>query len=103
MLSNLQVEALVKRMGVPLEPVVFKSELKDRVLKYNKSYIINLEDEFDEEGQKNAGSHYVAFQVNNYLDKPDELVYFDSYGCALLILKELLIKDIRVKLLLLQY
>jgi hypothetical protein len=82
MLTNVQVEALAERMGVPLEPVVFKSELKDMVLKYNKSYIINLEDEFDEEGQKNAGSHYVCFQVNNYLDKPDEYVYFDSYGCA---------------------
>lgn len=82
MLTNLQVEALAERMGVPLEPVIFKSELKDMVLKYNKSYIINLEDEFDEDGQKNSGSHYVAFQVNHYLDKADELVYFDSYGCA---------------------
>ena len=82
MLTNLQVEALAERMHIPLEPVVFKSELKDMVLKYNKSYIINLEDEFDETGEKNAGSHYVCFQVNNYADKPDEYVYFDSYGCA---------------------
>ena len=44
MLTNVQVEFLAERMGVPLEPVVFKSELKDMVLKYNKSYIINLED-----------------------------------------------------------
>ena len=82
MLTNVQVESLAERMGVPLEPVVFKSELKDMVLKYNKSYIINLEDEFDETGEKNQGSHYVCFQVNKYLDKADELVYFDSYGCA---------------------
>lgn len=82
MLTNVQVESLAERMHIPLEPVVFKSELKDMVLKYNKSYIINLEDEFDEDGQKNSGSHYVAFQVNHYLDKADEFVYFDSYGCA---------------------
>ena len=24
----------------------------------------------------------MCFQVNHYLDKPDEQVYFDSYGCA---------------------
>lgn len=82
MLTNIQVEDLAERMGVPLEPVVFKSELANMVLKYNKSYIINLEDEFDEDGQKNSGSHYVCFQVNKYSDKPDEHVYFDSYGCA---------------------
>lgn len=82
MLTNIQVEDLAERMGVPLEPVVFKSELATMTLRYNKSYIINLEDEFDDTGEKNGGSHYVAFQVNHYLDKADELVYFDSYGCA---------------------
>jgi hypothetical protein len=82
MLTNLQVEDLAERMGVHLEPVVFKSELATMTLRYNKSYIINLEDEFDDTGEKNGGSHYVAFQVNHYLDKADEHVYFDSYGCA---------------------
>jgi hypothetical protein len=82
MLTNLQVEDLAVRMRIPLENVVFKSELKDMVLRYNRSYIINLENEFDETGEKNQGSHYVAFQVNHYVDKPDEYVYFDSFGCA---------------------
>jgi hypothetical protein len=82
MLTNIQVEDLAERMKVPLECVVFKSELTNMTLKYNKSYIINLENEFDEDGQNNQGSHYVAFQVNHYLDKADEHVYFDSYGCA---------------------
>jgi hypothetical protein len=81
MLTNLQVEDLAERMNIRLEPVVFKSELANMTLKYNRSYIINLEDEFDETGQKNSGSHYVCFQVNHYVDKPDEQVYFDSYGC----------------------
>ena len=48
MLSNVQVEDLAKRMGVKLEAVCFKSELKDMKLKYNVGYIINLENEFDE-------------------------------------------------------
>lgn len=82
MLTNLQVEDLADRMRIPLECVVFKSELLTTTLKYNKSYIINLEDEFDDNGKKNSGSHYVCFQVNKYSDKPDEYVYFDSYGCA---------------------
>lgn len=82
MLTNIQVEDLAVRMRIPLEDVVFKSELATMTLRYNRSYIINLEDEFDEDGRKNSGSHYVAFQVNHYVDKPDEYVYFDSYGCA---------------------
>ena len=82
MLTNIQVIDLAERMNIPLEDVVFKSELANMTLRYNKSYIINLEDEFDEEGRKNQGSHYVCFQVNHYSDKPDEQVYFDSYGCA---------------------
>jgi len=83
MLTNIQVIDLAKRMRIPLEEVVFKSELAKMTLRYNRSYIINLEDEFDKEtGEKNQGSHYVAFQVNHYVDKPDEQVYFDSFGCA---------------------
>ena len=83
MLTNIQVIDLAERMRIPLEDVVFKSELKDMTLRYNRSYIINLEDEFDKKtGEKNQGSHYVAFQVNHYLDKPEEHVYFDSSGCA---------------------
>jgi hypothetical protein len=80
MLSNTQVEALAKRMKVPLEGVFFKSQLKEMKMKPNRSYIINLEDEFDEEGLRNDGSHYTCFQYNKYPKGVDEYVYFDSYG-----------------------
>lgn len=82
MLSNVQVQDLAKRMGVKLHPVCFKSELKDMKLKHNVGYIINLEDEYDENGERNDGSHYVCFQYNKYPKKDcrDEYVYFDSYG-----------------------
>lgn len=84
MLSNVQVEDLAKRMGIRLEAVCFKSELKDMKLKHNVGYIINLEDEFDEDGNPNEGSHYTCFQYNKYPKKDcrDEYIYFDSYGVA---------------------
>ena len=75
MLTNLQVIALADRMGVPLEPVVFKSELKEMVIKYNKSYITNLEDEFSEDGEKNAGSHYIVPLKHSHVTL---VIIFDS-------------------------
>jgi len=82
MLNNVQVEDLAKRMGVRLEAVCFKSELKDMKLKHNVGYIINLENEFDEDGERNEGSHYTCFLYNKYPNERcrDEYVYFDSYG-----------------------
>jgi len=80
MLTNTQAEDLAKRMKVPLEGVYFKSQLKELKMKPNRSYIINLEDEFDEEGNRNEGSHYTCFQYNKYPNGDDEYVYFDSYG-----------------------
>lgn len=82
MLSNVQVQDLAKRMGIRLEGVYFKSQLKEMKMKPNVAYIINLEDEFDEDGNPNDGSHYTCFQYNKYPKKDcrDEMVYFDSYG-----------------------
>jgi len=84
MLSNVQVKDLAKRMGIRLEGVYFKSELKEMKLKHNVAYIINLEDEFDEDGTPNDGSHYTCFLYNKYPKKDcrDEYCYFDSYGVA---------------------
>ena len=86
-LSNTDLMNLAKRMDVDLEPPVFKSQLKDMKLKYNKSYIINMEDEYDydENGKvlgKNTGTHYVAFQVNKYKNNRIEGIYLDPYGIS---------------------
>jgi len=87
-LTNTELISLAKRMDIPLEAVVFKSQLKDMKLKYNKSYIINMEDEFDydDDGKilgKNTGTHYTCFQVNKYKkNNRIEGVYLDSYGIA---------------------
>lgn len=84
MLSNIQVKDLAKRMGIRLEGVYFKSQLKEMKLKHNVGYIINLEDQYDEDGNPNDGSHYTCFLYNKYPKKDcrDEYAYFDSYGVA---------------------
>ena len=81
-LTNVELMDLAKRMDIPLEPPVFKSQLKDMKLKYNRFYIINLEDEYDADGTKNDGTHYTCFQVNKYKNGKVEGVYLDPYGVA---------------------
>ena len=78
-LTDTQVFDLAKRMNVPLVFCDFKDKLKGK-LQYNKSYIINMENEFDEDGRPNSGSHYVCMQVNKYPNGKIEPIYFDSFG-----------------------
>jgi len=80
MLTNFQIEELADKMGIPLEAVCFKSSLKDMKLKYNRSYVINLENEFDENGERNEGSHWTCFQVDKYKNNSIQGIYFDSYN-----------------------
>jgi hypothetical protein len=94
MLSNYQIEDLAQRMNIPLAFVGFKDQLKDERLEYNKSYVINLDDEFDEDGKRNEGSHWTCFQVNK-LENKIQGIYFDSYGIKYPeIVKEFVGKDI---------
>ena len=81
-LTDTQIWDLAKRMNVPLVFCGFKDELKGnkRKLKYNKSYVLNMENEFDEKGERNDGSHYTCFQVNKYPNGKTEGLYFDSFG-----------------------
>jgi hypothetical protein len=80
-LTDTQIWDLAKRMDVPLVFCGFKDELKtEKKIQYNKSYIINMENEFDEDGQRNQGSHYTCFQVNKYPNGRKEGLYFDSFG-----------------------
>jgi len=80
MLTNHQLEQMCDLMSIPLERVCFKDQLKEQELKYNKSYIINLEDQFDEIAVPNKGSHWTCFQVNKYPSGRTSSFYFDSYG-----------------------
>jgi hypothetical protein len=80
MLTDYQVKAMAKKMGIPLAGVVFKTELPKMKLEYNKTYIINLEDETDENGEPNEGTHYVFLQMNKSPHGNFAPLYFDSYG-----------------------
>ncbi len=78
-LTDAQLRDLSKRMNFPLADVCFKDDLPDK-LEFNKGYIINLEDEFDEDGKRNGGSHWTCFQINKYPNGKVEGIYFDPYG-----------------------
>lgn len=78
-LTDSQLRILAKKMKFPLAGVLFKDELPDK-LEYNKGYIINLDDEFDEEGKRNDGSHWTCLQINKYPNGVKEGIYFDPYG-----------------------
>ena len=79
-LTDTEIWNLSDKMEVPLVFCGFKDELNEEKLQYNKSYIINMENKFDEDGQRNTGSHYTCFQVNKYPNGKKEGLYFDSFG-----------------------
>jgi len=78
MLTDVQLIDLAQKMSIPLESVSFKDELPK--LKYNRSYIINLEDELDNEGLPNQGSHWTCFEIVKDKDGKVMPIYFDSFG-----------------------
>ena len=80
MLTDIQIKDLAKKMNIPLERVCFKDQLPQKPLKFNISYIINMDNELDEDGKPNEGSHWVCFQINKYKSGVKEGIYFDSYG-----------------------
>ena len=79
MLTDTQLTELSEKMGIPLEAVLFKDEIPNKI-KYNRSYIINIEDSEDKEGNKNDGTHWTCLQVNKYPNGKIEPFYFDAYG-----------------------
>lgn len=81
-LSDKEIWDLAKRMDIPLVFCDFKDNLATEKLQYNKSYIINMEDQYNAQGLLNDGSHYTCFQVNKYPNGKIERVYFDSFGVA---------------------
>ena len=80
MLSDVQLQENAVKMHVPLEGIHFKNCMPQK-LKYNVSYILNMEDELTEEGKPNDGSHWVALQINKDRDGRISPIYFDSFGC----------------------
>lgn len=79
MLTDRQIEDLSQRMRIPLEGVYFKDEIPSP-LKYNKTYIINLQDSSNDNGDDNSGTHWTMFQVNKTPKNIIQPIYFDPYG-----------------------
>jgi len=75
MLSNHDIDELVIKMGIPnFKGCFYKDTLKK--IEPSSSYIINLNSEFNEKDERNAGSHWVALLT----DDLKKAIYFDSYG-----------------------
>lgn len=79
MLTDRQLEELSVKMNIPLEDIIFKDQCPDK-FKFNKSYIINLEDEYDEGGNLQSGSHWTCLQINKYPNGTIQSIYFDPFG-----------------------
>jgi hypothetical protein len=81
MLSNFELMSLAQKMNMPLERICFKNELKDEPLKYNVGYIINSQDDKDEEtGEDNGGMHWTALYVAKKKDGKIQPLFFDSFA-----------------------
>ena len=75
MLSNHDIDALVVKLNIPnFKGCFYKDTLKK--IEPSSSYIINLNSEFNEKDERNAGSHWVALLT----DDLKKAIYFDSYG-----------------------
>jgi len=79
MLTDVQIEDLALRMGVPLAGCFFKDELPKKI-EPNKSYLINIQDSEDDDGNRNEGTHWTFLQVNETPKGQVEPIYFDPYG-----------------------
>ena len=79
MLTDKQIEELSHRMNIPLAGVDFKDNLPKKLIP-NKTYIINLQDDTDDEGNPNGGTHWTMLQVNKTPKGNYKPIYFDSYG-----------------------
>ena len=75
MLSNFDIDELILKMNIPNFKGCFYKDALQKI-QPNSSYIINLNSELDENGNRNAGSHWVALVV----DDMKRAIYHDSYG-----------------------
>ena len=75
MTSNTDLQKLLNNLKVNnFVGCYFKDELHE--LKPNSSYIINLQSEYDKNGNRNNGTHWCAIVTDNR----NNSIYFDSFG-----------------------
>ena len=76
MTSNTDLEELLKNLKITnFQGCYFKDELNE--LKPSSSYIINLQSEYDKNGNRNNGTHWCAIVTNR-----NNAIYFDSFGTS---------------------
>jgi hypothetical protein len=71
--TNIQLEKLAKRYGIPLVTICNKDMLS-QFFPYKGAYIINMED-----SQEGAGTHWVGLWLD-VENKKKVACYFDSFG-----------------------
>ena len=79
MLTDIQIKDLANRMQIPLEGCYFKDELP-RQLKFNKVYIINLQDSVTDDGDENTGTHWTMAYIRETPNETKQPIFFDPYG-----------------------
>lgn len=80
MLTDSQIDDLSKRMKIPLEGCYFKDDIPTPI-KYNKVYILNLQDSEDDDGNQNDGTHWTLLYVRETPKGQIQPIFFDPYGC----------------------
>ena len=77
MLSNYDIDVLVEKMGINnFKGCFYKDKLKK--IQPNSSYILNLNSELDENGNRTNGSHWTCLVTGDM----KRAIYHDSYGEA---------------------
>jgi len=80
MLTDSQINDLSSRMKIPLEGCYFKDDIPTP-LKFNKVYILNLQDSEDDEGNQNDGTHWTLLYIRQTPKNQLQPIFFDPYGC----------------------
>ena len=73
-MTNWDLMRDASRLHLPLVGIYNKDTIPSNNLK-NGFYIINLQDDFDANGNDLSGTHWTAFQVEG-----NQAAYFDSFG-----------------------
>jgi hypothetical protein len=73
--TNIQLIEIMDNFGVTSFKGVFSKDKLNK-LEPNSSYILNLEDQYDKDGNINAGSHWTCLVT----DFNNRAIYFDSFG-----------------------
>jgi hypothetical protein len=90
-LTNKDIERVNKKLNLNIRNVIFKSQLDSNlsnldITKSNRNnfiYIVNLDDEYNTNGMRNNGTHYVVLFIKRHFSNTIhnyKILYFDPFG-----------------------